>query len=100
MHRSWVMPGSPRCCSGPRVRACTEWRSGWTLPASSPAGTSSWSSPGAGAPDSKVLAALPKYAAQHERDVGGTLAEAAHEIGKPLPPERHVDAHAVALGDQ
>ena len=36
-------------------------------------------------------------AAQHEPDVRGSLAEASHEVREPLPPERHVDPHAVAL---
>ena len=33
----------------------------------------------------------------HGRDVGRALAQPAHEVGKPLAPERNVDAHAVAL---
>ena len=37
---------------------------------------------------------------EHEPDVGRPLAEATHEVRKPLPAERHVDAQRVALGDQ
>ena len=36
-----------------------------------------------------------KQAPDDERHVGRPLAEAPHEVRKPLPPERHVDAHPV-----
>ena len=45
-----------------------------------------------------LLARSPQDPLQHEPDVGGALAEAAHEVREPLAAERHVDAHAVAVG--
>ncbi len=39
-------------------------------------------------------------AAEYRRDVCRPLAQAAHEVGKPLPSERNVDAHAVTLRDE
>ena len=44
---------------------------------------------------SAVRLAFCEDAADHKRDVGRPFAQSAHEIRKPLPAERHVDAHAI-----
>src|SRR5215203_2747660 len=38
--------------------------------------------------------------AEDETDIGRPFAETSHEIRKPLPPERHVYPHPVALAGQ
>src|SRR5690349_19536838 len=38
--------------------------------------------------------------AHDKSDIGGSFAEPPHEIRKPLPAERHVNADPVALGGQ
>src|SRR5256885_1125641 len=43
---------------------------------------------------------LAEHAARDERDVGGTLGEAAHEVGIPLRAEGHVHSHAVAVAHE
>src|SRR5688500_3104398 len=40
---------------------------------------------------------LAEDAADHKSDVGGALAEAAHEIREPLPAEWNVNTHQVAV---
>src|SRR5581483_7104089 len=46
------------------------------------------------------LPTFTQYAAYDEHDVGGSLAEASHEIRKPLASKRTVHADAIAVSNQ
>src|SRR5687767_8247685 len=62
-------------------RTWPSWRTAWPAP-------------------SAPRRSLPDETAQDESDVRGPLGEAAHEVGDPLGPVGHVDAHPVSLPHQ